>query len=108
MLFRSKAWLLEGHRVDGRAKNEIRPLAAEVGVLPRVHGSGLFTRGQTQVLSVCTLNTLAACQKLDTCLLYTSHKTSKEELGLMMTGALDLTYKYEDKPAGIALSLIHI
>ena len=61
-----KAWLLEGHRVDGRAKNEIRPLSAEVGVLPRVHGSGLFTRGQTQVLSVCTLNTLAACQKLDT------------------------------------------
>ena len=61
-----KAWLLEGHRVDGRQKNEIRPLDAEVGVLPRVHGSGLFTRGQTQVLSVCTLNTLAACQKLDT------------------------------------------
>jgi len=61
-----KAWLLEGHRVDGRQKNEIRPLAAEVGVLPRVHGSGLFTRGQTQVLSVCTLNTLSACQKLDT------------------------------------------
>ena len=61
-----KAWLLEGHRVDGRQKNEIRPLAAEVGVLPRVHGSGLFTRGQTQVLSVCTLNTLAASQKLDT------------------------------------------
>ena len=61
-----KAWLLEGHRVDGRAKNEIRPLAAEVGVLPRVHGSGLFTRGQTQVLSVCTLNTLSAAQKLDT------------------------------------------
>ena len=61
-----KAWLLEGHRVDGRKKNEIRPLAAEVGVLPRVHGSGLFTRGQTQVLSVCTLNTLSACQKLDT------------------------------------------
>ena len=61
-----KAWLLEGHRVDGRAKNEIRPLAAEVGVLPKVHGSGLFTRGQTQVLSVCTLNTLSAAQKLDT------------------------------------------
>ncbi len=59
-------WLLEGHRVDGRAKNEIRPLAAEVGVLPRVHGSGLFTRGQTQVLSICTLNTLSAAQKLDT------------------------------------------
>ena len=61
-----KAWLLEGHRVDGRQKNEIRPLSAEVGVLPRVHGSGLFTRGQTQVLSVCTLDTLAAAQKLDT------------------------------------------
>ena len=61
-----KAWLLEGHRVDGRQKNEIRPLSAEVGVLPRVHGSGLFTRVQTQVLSVCTLDTLSACQKLDT------------------------------------------
>ena len=61
-----KKWLLEGHRVDGRQKNEIRPLDAEVGVLPRVHGSGLFTRGQTQVLSVCTLDTLSANQKLDT------------------------------------------
>ncbi len=61
-----KAWLLEGHRVDGRQKNEIRPLDAEVAVLPRVHGSGLFTRGQTQVLSVCTLDTLSANQKLDT------------------------------------------
>ena len=61
-----KAWLLEGHRVDGRQKNEIRPLSAEVGVLPRVHGSGLFTRGQTQVLSVATLDTLSANQTLDT------------------------------------------
>ena len=61
-----KAWLLEGHRVDGRQKNEIRPLAAEVGVLPRVHGSGLFTRGQTQVLSIATLATLSMSQKLDT------------------------------------------
>ena len=61
-----KAWLLEGHRVDGRKSNEIRPLGAEVGVLPRVHGSGLFTRGQTQVLSIATLNTLSAAQKLDT------------------------------------------
>ena len=61
-----KKWLLEGHRVDGRQKNEIRPLDAEVGVLPRVHGAGLFTRGQTQVLSVCTLDTLSANQKLDT------------------------------------------
>ena len=61
-----KKWLLEGKRVDGRTPDEIRPLDAEVGVLPRVHGSGLFTRGQTQVLSVCTLDTLSACQKLDT------------------------------------------
>ena len=61
-----KAWLLEGHRVDGRQKNEIRPLSAEVGVLPRVHGSGLFTRGQTQVLSIATLATLSMAQKLDT------------------------------------------
>ena len=61
-----KAWLLEGHRVDGRQKNEIRALDAEVGVLPRVHGSGLFTRGQTQVLSACPLATLSANQKLDT------------------------------------------
>ena len=61
-----KKWLLAGHRVDGRKMNEIRPLDAEVGVIPRVHGSGLFTRGQTQVLSVCTLNTLSAAQKLDT------------------------------------------
>jgi polyribonucleotide nucleotidyltransferase len=61
-----KKWLLKGHRVDGRAMNEIRPLAAEVGVLPVVHGSGLFTRGQTQVLTVATLNTISAAQKLDT------------------------------------------
>ncbi|MBR1781172.1 MAG: polyribonucleotide nucleotidyltransferase, partial [Oscillospiraceae bacterium] len=61
-----KAWLLEGHLVDGRQNNEIRPLGAEVGVLPKVHGSGLFTRGQTQVLSIATLNTLSASQKLDT------------------------------------------
>ena len=61
-----KEWLIHGKRVDGRAMNQIRPLACEVGVLPRVHGSGLFTRGQTQVLSVATLNTLSASQKLDT------------------------------------------
>ena len=61
-----KTWLLEGKRVDGRAMDEIRPLSSEVGVLPKVHGSGLFTRGQTQVLSVCTLATLSASQKLDT------------------------------------------
>ena len=61
-----KKWLLAGKRVDGRQMDEIRPLDAEVGVLPRVHGSGLFSRGQTQVLSICTLNTLSAAQKLDT------------------------------------------
>ena len=61
-----KKWLLAGKRVDGRQMDEIRPLAAEVGILPRVHGSGLFTRGQTQVLSICTLNSLSAAQKLDT------------------------------------------
>ncbi|MGM9563101.1 MAG: polyribonucleotide nucleotidyltransferase [Faecousia sp.] len=61
-----KKWLLAGKRVDGRQMDEIRPLDAEVGVLPRVHGSGLFARGQTQVLSICTLNPLSAAQKLDT------------------------------------------
>ena len=61
-----KKWLLAGKRVDGRGMDDIRPLDAEVGVLPRVHGSGLFSRGQTQVLSICTLNTLSAAQKLDT------------------------------------------
>ena len=61
-----KKWLLAGKRVDGRGMDEIRPLGAEVGLLPRVHGSGLFSRGQTQVLSICTLNTLSAAQKLDT------------------------------------------
>ena len=61
-----KKWLLAGKRVDGRSMDDIRPLDAEVGLLPRVHGSGLFSRGQTQVLSICTLNTLSAAQKLDT------------------------------------------
>ena len=61
-----KHWLLDGKRVDGRAMDEIRPLDARVAILPRVHGSGLFTRGQTQVLSVATLNTISAAQKLDT------------------------------------------
>ena len=61
-----KKWLLAGKRVDGRAMNEIRPLASEIDVVPGVHGSGLFTRGQTQVLSIATLNTLSAAQKLDT------------------------------------------
>ncbi len=58
-------WLFEGKRVDGRGMNEIRPLAAEVALLPRVHGSGLFTRGQTQVLSITTLGSLKDVQLLD-------------------------------------------
>ena len=47
----------EHKRPDGRRIDEIRPLSCEVGVLPRVHGSAIFTRGQTQVLSVVTLGT---------------------------------------------------
>jgi len=58
-------WLYEGKRVDGRGIDDIRPLAAEVGVLPRVHGSGLFTRGQTQVLTVATLGPVSDAQKID-------------------------------------------
>ncbi len=58
-------WLYNGKRVDGRGIDEIRPLAAEVGVLPRVHGSGLFTRGQTQVMTVATLGPISEAQKID-------------------------------------------
>ncbi|MBQ4250400.1 MAG: polyribonucleotide nucleotidyltransferase, partial [Ruminococcus sp.] len=61
-----RRWLLdEQKRVDGRGMNDIRPLASEVGVLPRVHGSGMFTRGQTQVLTVATLGTVGDKQLLD-------------------------------------------
>ncbi|MEG0340176.1 MAG: polyribonucleotide nucleotidyltransferase, partial [Oscillospiraceae bacterium] len=61
-----RRWLLDdGKRVDGRGINEIRPLAAEVGLLPRVHGSGMFTRGQTQVLTVATLSTARDAQIMD-------------------------------------------
>ncbi|QQE76178.1 polyribonucleotide nucleotidyltransferase [Brevibacillus composti] len=56
---------VEKIRPDGRALNEIRALSSEVGVLPRTHGSGLFTRGQTQALSVCTLGALGDVQILD-------------------------------------------
>ncbi|MBQ9937162.1 MAG: polyribonucleotide nucleotidyltransferase [Oscillospiraceae bacterium] len=59
-------WLLdEGKRVDSRGIDEIRPLAAEVGVIPRVHGSGLFTRGQTQVMTIATLGPVSDSQLLD-------------------------------------------
>ncbi|MFD1443300.1 MULTISPECIES: polyribonucleotide nucleotidyltransferase [Thermoactinomyces] len=57
--------LEEGKRPDGRAVDEIRPLSSEIDVLPRTHGSGLFRRGQTQVLSVCTLGALGDVQILD-------------------------------------------
>ncbi len=61
-----RRWLLdEGKRVDGRRLDQIRPLASEVDLLPRVHGSGLFTRGQTQVLTICTLGPVSDAQKLD-------------------------------------------
>ena len=61
-----RRWLLvDKKRVDGRAMNQIRPLGSEVGVLPRTHGSGLFTRGQTQVLTVATLGMLSEAQMLD-------------------------------------------
>ncbi len=61
-----RRWLLdEQKRVDGRGMDEIRPLASEVGLLPRVHGSGLFTRGQTQVLTTVTLGPVSEHQYLD-------------------------------------------
>lgn len=61
-----RRWLMdEGRRVDGRGINELRPLAAEVGLVPRVHGTGMFTRGQTQVLTVATLGTMSDAQMLD-------------------------------------------
>ena len=61
-----RKWLIEeGKRVDGRSLDEIRPLSAEVGIFPRTHGSGLFSRGQTQVLIVATLGALGEVQKLD-------------------------------------------
>ncbi len=57
--------LKEGKRVDGRSLDEIRPLSAEVGILPRTHGSGLFQRGQTQVLTTITLGAMGDVQKMD-------------------------------------------
>ncbi len=60
-----REWLYNGKRVDGRGIDEIRPLSAEVGLLPRVHGSGLFTRGQTQVLTIATLGPVSDSQKID-------------------------------------------
>jgi polyribonucleotide nucleotidyltransferase len=58
--------LSEGKRADGRALDELRPITCDVGILPRTHGTGLFQRGETQVLSIVTLGPLSAKQKLDT------------------------------------------
>ena len=61
-----RRWLLvDKKRVDGRGMNELRPLASEVALLPRVHGSGLFTRGQTQVLTIATIGALSDSQMLE-------------------------------------------
>ena len=66
MKFIVRRWILdEGKRVDGRGILDIRPLHAEVGILPRTHGSGLFSRGQTQVLTVATLGSVGDAQMLD-------------------------------------------
>ena len=61
-----RRWLLDdGKRVDGRGLDDIRPLAAEAGLIPRVHGSGMFTRGQTQVLTITTLGPVSDSQRID-------------------------------------------
>lgn len=60
-----RQWLLEGKRVDGRGMDDIRPLNAEVDLIPRVHGSGMFTRGQTQVLTITTLGPVSDSQRID-------------------------------------------
>ena len=60
-----KMILKDGKRPDGRKMDEIRPLAAEIDIVPRAHGSGMFTRGQTQILDICTLAPLSEVQKID-------------------------------------------
>ncbi len=61
-----RRWLLEDKkRVDGRRMDEIRPLTAEVGMFKKIHGSGMFTRGQTQVMTLATLGPISECQMLD-------------------------------------------
>ena len=58
--------ILKDHkRPDGRKIDQIRPLAAEVDLIPRVHGSAMFTRGQTQICNICTLAPLSEAQRLD-------------------------------------------
>ena len=60
-----RRWLLEGKRVDGRGMDDIRSLHAEAGLIPRVHGSGMFTRGQTQCLTIATLGPMSDAQRID-------------------------------------------
>lgn len=60
-----KMILKDGKRPDGRQMEQIRPLAAEIDIVPRAHGSGMFTRGQTQILDICTLAPLSEVQKID-------------------------------------------
>ncbi|WIY81573.1 polyribonucleotide nucleotidyltransferase [Propionimicrobium sp. PCR01-08-3] len=66
--------LRDGKRIDGRGPKDIRPLSAEVGIVPRVHGSSLFQRGETQVMGITTLNMLDMEQKLDTLSAVTSKR----------------------------------
>jgi polyribonucleotide nucleotidyltransferase len=61
----ARALILEGRRLDGRGPKDLRPIASEVGILPRTHGSALFTRGETQALGVATLGTVSDQQKID-------------------------------------------
>ncbi len=61
----STSLLKQGQRISGRRLNEVRPISCEVGLLPRTHGSGMFTRGQTQVLTITTLGSTSMEQKLD-------------------------------------------
>ncbi|MBQ6903784.1 MAG: polyribonucleotide nucleotidyltransferase, partial [Lachnospiraceae bacterium] len=69
-----KMILKDGKRPDGRKMNEIRPLAAEVDTVPRVHGAGMFTRGQTQICDICTLAPLSDMQKVDGLNVYAPNK----------------------------------
>src|SRR6185369_17370702 len=69
LLFKKTARQLaldEGIRMDGRGLTELRPISVEVGLLPRAHGSGLFTRGETQVLTIATLGSSSDVQRIDT------------------------------------------
>ena len=97
-----RRWLLvDKKRVDGRTMNQIRPLGAEVGLLPRTHGSGLFTRGQTQVLTVATLGSLSEAQMLDGIDNETSKTTRLQDYKLvdsLSCGLVDFNIGYPYNP----------